>query len=88
MTIRTILLCWLCGRASDLKVELFTGASLGSPRWWCRDCTKPRIFARRLRERIAFLEAQSEPLLGANAELFKALSWLLAAEESGGRAAA
>jgi hypothetical protein len=76
MTIRTILLCWLCGRATDLKVELFTGSSLGSPRYWCSRCTSsPRIFARRLRERLETLEAQGT-LLGADAELFNALSWL------------
>lgn len=81
MTIRTILCCWLCNRPTDLTVDLFPGSTLGSPRLWCRRCTSPRNFAKRLRERIAALEAQG-PLLDANAELFNALSWLLANEEA------
>lgn len=73
MTIRTILLCWLCGRATDLQVDLFPGATLGSPRLWCRRCTSPRTFARRLRERIAEIESHGTPLPGE-------LSTLLATE--------
>src|SRR5256885_11606846 len=80
VTIRTLLLCWLCGRATDLTVTLFPGATLGAPRFWCSRCTSPRNFARRLRERIAALEAQGEPLLDANAQLWNSLSYLLAAE--------
>ena len=81
MTIRTILLCFLCNRPYDVPVELFGGA-LGNPRYWCRDCLRPRNFSKRIRERMAALESQSEPLLGANAELWNALSRQLAFEEA------
>lgn len=53
MTIRTILLCWLCRKPFDLTVDLFPGATLGSPRLWCKACTRPRFFSKRLQERLA-----------------------------------
>ena len=82
MTIRTILLCWLCNRATDLTVDLYSGATLGAPRFWCRDCLRPRNFSKRLRERMAVLESQSPMLLGQDAELWNALSKLLAFEQA------
>src|SRR5258708_19712956 len=53
VTIRTILLCWLCRKPFDLSVELFDGAGIGQPRYWCRTCTRPRFFSKRLREPLA-----------------------------------
>jgi hypothetical protein len=77
---RVILLCWLCNRPHDLAVELFPGSTLGSPRYWCRDCLRPRNFSKRLRERMAVLE--SARLLGGDAELFGALTRLLSIEQA------
>ncbi len=71
MTIRTILLCWLCNRATDLTVDLYSGATLGAPRYWCRDCLRPRNFSKRLRERIAIEEAEDS----LNAGLWNALAF-------------
>jgi hypothetical protein len=80
MTIRTILLCWLCGRATDLQVELYPGAALGSPRYWCSRCTSPRTFAKRLRERLASLESENTTMPEADVHLWNDLSMLLAYE--------
>lgn len=57
MTIRTILLCWLCSKPYDLSVDLFDGAGIGQPRYWCRACTRPRSLSKRLRQRLADDEA-------------------------------
>ena len=80
LTVQTILLCFLCGRPHALVVSLFHDASLGAARFWCRGCTSRRNFARRLRERLASLESQGTPL-GDDAELWNALTKLLAIEE-------
>ena len=82
MTIRTILCCWLCRKPFDLRVELYPGAELGAARYWCRECTRPRFFSKRLRERMAALEAESTTLLGEDAELWNALGKVLAFEEA------
>jgi hypothetical protein len=79
--LRTILLCFLCGRPQHLVVSLYPGASLGSPRFWCADCLRPRNFSKRLRERLALLESQGTPL-GDDALLFNALGKLLSIEQA------
>ena len=56
-------------------MTLFPGATLGSPRFWCRSCCAPRMLSRRLKERIAADEAQGDRLLRDE------LSGLLAVEE-------
>ena len=78
MTIRTILLCWLCNRATDLTVDLYSGATLGAPRYWCRDCLRPRNFSKRLRSRIAQEEARD----ALDVTVWNALQKLLAIEEA------
>ena len=76
VTVRTILICHLCSRPYDLVVNFFPDATLGSPRYWCRDCLRPRNFSKRLRQRIAAEEAEDS----LNAGLWDALSKLLAIE--------
>ena len=58
MTIRVLFLCYLCSRPYDVPVNLFGGAELGSPKFYCRDCTRPRIFRQRLQQRLADDEAR------------------------------
>jgi hypothetical protein len=88
LTVRTILLCFLCEQPQNLVVSLFHGATLGAPRFWCSRCTSRRTFAKRLRERLAKLESQGTPLLGDDAELWNALTKLLAIEEERARSLA
>jgi hypothetical protein len=78
MTIRCILLCWLCNKPFDVPVDLFAGTQLGNPRFWCRHCTSPRFFSKRLRERIARNALCAEEGAG----LFDALNKLLVLEQS------
>lgn len=61
-------------------MSLYPGATLGSPRFWCATCLRPRNFAKRLRERMVALEEQHEQLMGEGAELWNILSKLLAGE--------
>ena len=78
MTIRCIFQCWLCDKPFDISVDLFAGTQLGSPRFWCRHCTSPRVFSKRLRERIARNALCAEEGAG----LFSALHKLLSIEQS------
>lgn len=75
---QTILLCWMCRKPYRLTIDLFQGADMGSPRYWCRDCTRPRLFSKRLRERM--VEEETQAALGVDA--WNALTKMIATEHA------
>jgi hypothetical protein len=45
--------CWLCGKSYGLRLDLYANTVLGTPHFWCRDCTGPRTLSRRLKRLIS-----------------------------------
>ena len=51
-------------------MNLFGGAELGSPKFYCRDCTRPRVFRQRLQQRLSADEAR---LAGGDGDMLRKL---------------
>jgi hypothetical protein len=60
MVINATLECWLCHRSYRLRLELlYADTELGTPHYWCRECTGPRTLPRRLKQLITDAKRQA-----------------------------